>query len=440
MGTYLMELKLLPKEAKAFIATEMLLGIGLGIVALLLNLHLLSIGYNEADAGRIASYGSLLQGLLSLPAGLLASRFGRKKMLVAGLAMLALGVCGYGTAAGLPGIYVSQTLWAVGITLIVTTEIQLLFQYCRDRKRESQAYGLLFAIFTLFSGIGTLIGGFLPNWIGTASFPYKSTLYVGAAAIALCCLLRGILLPSRFCRVPDAGNMETVNDEADRSGGDDQISASDRLGQARAFIRLALCKLQLNRPSRSVILLSMIILMGGLMFGLLVPFHNLLIKFRFDWGDGSVSLLLTITSVLHFAGSIYAPYLREKIGAFRTYAILFAGNIVSLFLMAMALPAGAFAALFILRGGMGTMLNNMIESESMSAVPENERNLFAAFRSVFRSVGGAVAAYTTGFILSLHDYLLPFLCAGAVMTVMYGYFLWRVIGVFRQKEAEELQA
>ncbi len=393
----------LPREAKIFIATEPLLGIGIGLVGLVLNLHILVLGYGETEIGKITSYGSLLQGVASLPAGYLASVLGRKPMLLSGLALMSLGVTGYGLDWGISGLYISQTLWAIGMTCLVTSEIQLLFQYCQDRKRESQAYGFLFAMYTLFSGIGILLGGFLPRWVGNESSLYQNTLFIGALSIAGCFVLRWMFLPT--------------------------VKAFENPVVKQRFTW--------KWPKRNVWLLSFLIFLVGFNFNLLMPFLNVLVKFRMDWSDEWVSLLLSLTGIFHFAGSLLAPWIREKWGVRRGYLYLFASNILIMFFLAMVLPSSLFLTMFVLRGGLYTMLHNLLESESMSAVAEEDRNLFASLRSVFRSLGGSLAAVVTGIILSMQYYGLPFFLTGIMLAGTWLYFQVCIIPLFDQKEREE---
>ncbi|WP_052476453.1 MFS transporter [Cohnella kolymensis] len=162
---------------RRFIGTESLFGIGAGILALILNLHLLQLGFNEKEIGQITSLGALATGLLSLPAGFLIRVTGRKPMLVFGMAAAALSLIGFGTAASTLGVTVCQLVWSLGMTAIVTSEIQLIFEYCRDKREETTAYSLLFAVFTLFTGIGTLLGGLLPNWLGGTTTVYQYSFF-----------------------------------------------------------------------------------------------------------------------------------------------------------------------------------------------------------------------------------------------------------------------
>lgn len=462
MWQYLISLRELPSAAKRFIATEAFLGVGMGIVAMVLNLHFLELGLPEEEIGRITSYGSLLQGLASLPAGLLADRFGRKRMLVSGLLLMAFGIWGFGTGMDKYWLYAAQTLWSAGMSFLVTSEIQLLFQYCSDRSKESQAYGLVFAVFMLFSGAGTLLGGYLPHLAGGHSSLYEYTLYAGSLSVAVCVTLRSFLLPAaatpkRVAERETAAAMEEGMSPAGADGdtGDPgqrdiaaRCSGAGRKGfatgvEAGSRKRVVKHAAKLRErcaagwPHRKLWILSGVIFMVGFMYNLLAPYFSIIIKFRLDWNDGAVSLLLTVTSVFHFFGSVFMSYIRERWNARNVYTALFLINIAMLLLLGAALPPLLFAGLFALRGGVYTVLHNMLESETMSAVEEEDRNRFAAMRSLFRSFGNSLAAYITGWVLSANRYELPFLMAGAAMLLTYMLLIRKAAPLFEAKTTKD---
>jgi Na+/melibiose symporter-like transporter len=65
----------------------------------------------------------------------------------------------------------------------------------------------------------------------------------------------------------------------------------------------------------------------------------------------------------------------------------------------------------------------MIDSQSMSAIAEQKRDIFAGVRSVFRSLGLAASTYGTGVILQHKNYILPFFYTGCVLVIS-GIYFW----------------
>ncbi|MFD0698438.1 MFS transporter [Paenibacillus sp. GCM10027628] len=388
---------------KRFIATESLFGIGAGIFNLILNLHLLDLGFSKEDIGRITSLGALTVGLTSLPAGFVVKYIGRKTMLVIGmlLAFFALIIFGIGTGVGM--ITTAQLIWSLSIAAIVNSEIQLLFQYCRTKKEETSAYSLLFAIFTLCTGIGTWLGGYLPLWLPGHSTLYQYAFFVAGGCLGFSGILRGWLLPS-------------ANDQAAATGekGASAVLSSERPKKAHAY--------------SFMLLLALFIFNSGFTFGLLSPFLNVILKFRFGMEDSSISSLLALSGMFFFVGSLLVPYILERMGSRKSFVLLFLYNIVVVGLMALTMPGSVFAVLLLIRGTGFTMLNNLMDSECMSAVAEEDRNVFAGMRTVSRSIGNTIASYWAGYILAGNHYSLPFLLTAGALLAGFTVYAWFVQG------------
>ena len=250
MWTYTLHLiRDLSPGVKRFIATESLFGIAAGIFGLILNLHLLDLGFSKGDIGRITSLGALTMGLTSLPAGFVVKRVGRKPMLVTGMLLAFLALALFGFATTLAAVTAAQLIWSLGIAAVVNSEIQLIFQYCRTKKEETSAYSLLFAMFTLFTGVGTWLGGYLPDWLPGHTTSYQYAFFVAGGCLALSGILRGLLLPSTHAKAENA-----ATESGDANTGEPADKPKRR--HAMGFL----------------LLLSLLIFSSGFAFGLLSPF------------------------------------------------------------------------------------------------------------------------------------------------------------------------
>jgi DHA1 family multidrug resistance protein-like MFS transporter len=399
MQTYIQELRSLSLGVRRFIISEILLGIGIGLFTLVLNLHLLDLGINETDIGRISSIGALTMGLLGIPSGLLANYWGRKRMLVYGISLIGVSYLIYGLGTRLWVFYTAQTIQSFGVTLLVTSEIQLLFRYCKSKKEETQSFSLLFAIFTLFTGFGTLIGGILPQWLGGHTTIYQSSLLAAAALLVFNAWLRAVWLPKEPLWIAP----ETI-----------KKSSEDPLNVLKE-----------PRKDNSIWILSIFILLSGFAFGWIGNFINIIVKFRMQWSDEWVSLALTVNGLFLFAGSLLMPYLLTRLGVAKSFLAIYIVNILTAFSLFLVLPNPLFIGILFMRSGAFTLLSNMTESQSMSAVKEEMRDLFAGMRSVFRSLGFAGSTYLTGIILTHKNYALPFLWTSLVILINFIFFwIW----------------
>ncbi|MEY9095400.1 MFS family permease [Paenibacillus sp. RC84] len=492
---------------RRFLATEALYGIGIGLYSLALNLHLLALGASGGQIASISAVGILIMGIGALPAGMLAGKIGRKPMLLAGSMLVAAGAALFATGRSLPVWYAAQAVASAGFMCIETTEIQLLFRYCRSRREESRAFHGMFAVFTAFTGLGNLVGGILSRADASAA-GHAPSLYASAVCIAVLSLLRLRLLPAERAAGgsggesspgmggPGAGdrpgpagsdasgsglrpgaeaaagaaNGSCDAAEADSRGRDitdngpgdsdrREPAAADASGRAargaeekhasgdcpakpsvsrgrRPAGRVPRLPQGIRRllRNRSLWLLAANACLIGFVFSFIGPFMNVYLKFRAAWEDDLISYVYTVNGLVLFAASLAAPKIMERWGAKAAFTGAFLGNAGLALLLLIAQPAPVFAALLVLRSGSFSLLGNLVDSETMSSLREEDRNLYAGMRAVFRCVGSSLSTMTAGFFMNAGDYHTPFLIAGVLLIVNFMYFRSRVLPLIIKRD------
>lgn len=396
MKQYLYDMLHFSKGVRWFVLTESMLGIGIGLYSLLLNLHLLELGLTEGQMGGISSFGTIVMGATSIPCSILAGRFGRKRLLVLGLVLMATGYAIFAAGTELWMMAAAQLVQSTGISLLITTEIQLLYSYSHSKREETQGFSMLFAVYTLFTGVGTFAGGYLPGWLGGVTTDYQWTLVVAGGFILAAASTRYWLLPA-----------ET------QDGRKRLPPTSDQVKPKRSWLRL---------PSRAVLILAVMNCLIGMAAAFTEPLLNVIIKFRLGWSDESISVLLTLNGLVLFISSFVVPPLLERIGFRWTYTLVFIGNLLTTFLLAAAMPAGMFSIVLLAKGSAFIMLNNLMLTHSMSVLPEEERNSYAGWRQVIRSAGSSLATFAAGLMLAGKQYGLPFLMAGMLITAGFLFY------------------
>jgi len=129
-------------------------------------------------------YG-LIAIFISLPAGIVAARFGEKRMLLSGLAVTALGLASLGLAHSYGLALVSRAVWLVGYRfafICVFTAMAI----GTPEKYRSRTMGILGALAALASVIGAPFGTRLAEWFGWRGgiFGFAVIAVVGGALFA----------------------------------------------------------------------------------------------------------------------------------------------------------------------------------------------------------------------------------------------------------------
>ncbi|KQO18593.1 MFS transporter [Paenibacillus sp. Leaf72] len=431
-------IKQLAPAAKWLIFSEICFGMTMGLSSLVLNLYFLSKGVNEEAIGHLTSVSTLIGGAVGIPASMLAGRLGRKRIMVSGICMMSGSFALFAVSDHLLLYYGAQAMLSCGIVFIVATETQLLFQYNRSREAETQAYSLFLAVFMFFNIGGTLLGGYLPRWLGTPADHYEPQLWLASMFMLLLAIIRGWKLPS-----DRQAAVKKTTQEAQQRGIGPQDTAKDRKAGAGSEHRAAVGKASASRkfahsltrllPTKQVWLLAGFIFISGIAGALTMPFLNVIVKYQLNWENEAVSSLLAANYFVLFIGTLLVPSVLSRLGEVKTYMLLFALTIVCAAVLSVTSSVGLFASALLLRGGLFAFLNTLIDSNTMSSLPDEDRNSFAGLRSLFRSIGGAAAAYAAGLMLEQKNVQLPFLITAIVMLISAIYF-WYVVRPLLNKQ------
>lgn len=386
--------------ARRFLISEALIGFGIGIFSLVLNLHLLELGYNEQEIGEILSFGPVLMVIVCIPILIFANRFDRKKLFVLGSGLIGLSYFVFGFGTQIWHFYLAQTILLCGNTILVTFEMPLLYDYCRNQKDEVKAFNLLYAMFTFCMSIGILVGGYLPKWLSTTGSSYQVAIFIAGGILMLLTVIRAYWLPS----VP-------------------------KLQKEIKFIEQAEPP-KAKKRFRVFILLIIFILLVNFVAGWVANFLNVILKVKLNWTDESVSSTMAIYSLFLFGGSMLVPLLFEKMSVFKCYMVVFFLSILSNAILVFALPSLLFVTLILFRGGLGQMLTNMVESQAISIVSNNDRNLFSGIRSIVKNIGIALSTFLTGLFLVKKDYSMPFVYTIISLLLCLIFFIVYIRPIF----------
>ncbi|WP_405770366.1 MFS transporter [Streptomyces sp. NBC_01538] len=125
------------------------------------------LGARTADIQWMINAYSLVQAGLLLTAGSAADRYGRKKMLIAGLALFGVGSLTAGLADSTGQLIAARAGMGVGGALLMTTTLAVAMQIFTP-EQQPKAIGIWAAVNSLGFATGPLLGGFMLNhfWWG----------------------------------------------------------------------------------------------------------------------------------------------------------------------------------------------------------------------------------------------------------------------------------
>ncbi|MET7937001.1 MFS transporter [Streptomyces sp. NPDC005322] len=139
---------------------------------------------STADIQWMINAYSLVQSGLLLTAGSAADRYGRKKMLIAGLALFGVGSLTASMAQGPGQLIAARAGMGIGGALLMTTTLAVVVQVF-DQEERTKAIGVWGAVSSLGFAAGPLIGGSLLEhfWWGSIFLINLPVALLGLAAV-----------------------------------------------------------------------------------------------------------------------------------------------------------------------------------------------------------------------------------------------------------------
>ncbi|MFJ8648593.1 MFS transporter [Streptomyces sp. NPDC093546] len=147
------------------------------------------LGASAADVQWVINAYALVQSGLLLTAGGAADRYGRKRMLLTGLALFGLGSLAAGLAQSTDQLIAARAGMGVGAALLLTTTLAVALQVFPEPERV-RAIGIWAAVNALGFAAGPLVGG-----VVLAHFWWGALFLVNLPVVALGLVAAAVLVP-----------------------------------------------------------------------------------------------------------------------------------------------------------------------------------------------------------------------------------------------------
>jgi MFS family permease len=430
------------RNARLYLISNALSGVTAGILLVLYNLYLASLGYGADFIGTVLFIGTLGAGLAIFPAGVCVDRFSGKAILIWSSVLIGLAGAGQILFRQPLPLLVSGFLVGVGVAFILVVNAPFLtLNSTPDERPHLFSMNIALSLITLV--IGEILGGTLPIWLRAipwlmAPLPSWASLALASQpdprSYQIALLFAGIIAAPSFIPLFLMSNTRPRRRQANVSqdGRAHDISTRTNKASLRVLLR-TLTWAQLKKVLVSpFFLLVMVQVLIGLGAGLFVPYFNLFFvkhlgasSALFGLIDGGAN---TITALLTLA----APWLATRIGKVNTMVWT---RLISIPLMITIGLTGFLplaATLYLFRQGMMDMSQGILQVFSMEAVPEQRRGVANSSYQASFQVAEAATTPVGGLMIVHLGYSSVFFLAAAFYLPAIG-ILWRRFGRGREK-------
>ena len=328
-------------------------------------------------AGSVIAYGwvlaifTIVQTTLQTPVALLSDRFGRKKMLLIGMAVYFFGTLLCSFATSVPQLLLFRAIQGAG------AYSSILLSIISDRFHDkSRSTALSYYMISMTGGylLGNIIGGFLASWIGL-----RGIFYVSASLIGIAMVIVVILLPETY-PFANGNSVEPLGDNLHEQEGDtvslETVPISRKLSSHQrdwSFLR--------NIEFIFALFLNAI---RSFCISGIIAYLIWLLTQEFKLSELDTSLILIPLTVIYIMGIFFAPRLSKKWGILALIQYTSIAFVISGIFLMMNYNLWWYVCFSTLGGFFLGILEPEIVSFAQSYLPETGRGMG---NGVFNTVG-----------------------------------------------------
>jgi len=368
LRSYGSQIRKFKSNARLYLLYTFSSGFAFGILQLLFNFYVLSLGHDRAFLGVLVALPPIVITIAAIPSGILGHRIGYRATLISGAVLMVGSLVGITFSIGVGGLLLFSLMRGMSRTLLTVSSAPFMAENSGQSER-THLFSVQFATRMLASFFGFLLAGVLPSVLAHilsigAEDPlaYRASLWVGAAVFA------GSILPLlRMSRLP-----------------------AEATPSRRPSLR------EMFTPPGQLIRLFLPQLIIGFGAGALVPFLNIFLKARFDLSDSVIGLLFAFQSVLMAFATLAGPILAERLRRVRAVVFVQLLSIPFLILLGYAPFLSLSAIGFLARASLMNMANPLYTAFAMEAVQPERRSAASALMQMSWQGTRGISALMSG--------------------------------------------
>ena len=386
----------LDKQAKYLIYQSILPAVAYGMFFTDISYFLTSVqGLSYEFMGIVITVMGISTFLASVPLGMAADKFGRKKMLIIGTILAGLMMVAFGITANPAILLVAAVFEGISEAALSASSGALLAEKAEASQRTSvfSLYGFTQSIAYGVGGI-SISGVAIFESLGFSNKTGHTLLYV---AIALLALFSTIIL----FKVNETPRIKKARKER---------SEEEKLS---------------HKQSRSIlakyVLTGAIIAFGA---GMVVPLMTAWLKLQYGISDSVSGLILGIASFVIGVATLASPYIAKKIGLIK--AIVVTQAISTIFMFATPLFSSYLVAssIYTVRAFLMNMASPLSQSMIMGLVDEDERGVASGINAALWRLPNALSTFIGAYLMGMGQLAAPFFIASLLYSASILLF-WR---------------
>ncbi len=391
--SYIANIAQLRRNARLYLMSVVLNGLGFSVFFLFFNLYVLSLGESREFLGLLQSLPSAIALVLGIPAGMLGDRIGRRRAMLIGAAVGLFALVAFLSSPSRPTMLIWTAVQGAANTLYWLNIAPFLAQNSSEEDRAF-LFSADWSLMTLAGFAGSLVAGGLPAALAgrmavhpESAEAYRAAMFIGVGLSVLA------LIPIWMTR------------EARWPG----HRASTRVRPADV--------LHLEAPVVKLMLPNLLIGIGA---ALLIPYMNLFFKEQFPINDRVLGTIFAPRELFTALAAMAGPALALRLGKIRSVVLTELASLGFLLILGFVpiLPIASVA--FWLRGALMNMGHPLYRAFMMEQSPQEERGTVNSLVEISWQVGWIFGPAISGAVQVRAGFAPLFLATGVLYALGAG--------------------
>jgi MFS family permease len=409
MNTMFSSYRGLSKEAKLLIIQAILPSIAYGMFYTDISYFLTSVqGLSYSFMGAVITTMGIATFASSIPLGIAADKYGRKKTLILGNVMAGIIIAIFAFTTNPLALLFAAVFEGISEAAFSASSGALLAEHANNEKRNS-VFSLYGFASSMAFGIGSLAipGIVIFEFLGFSNKISHGLLYATFAALSLASTV--ILLKVK---------------ESDRSKRPKKLEV-DHLAKAS------------HKQSRSIlvkyVLTSAIIAFGA---GMVVPLMTAWLRLQYGIPDVVSGPILGLVSIVIGVATLTGPWIAKKLGLVRAIVVTQLASTIFMFVTPLSSSYLIASSVYCVRAFLMNMASPLSQSLIMGTVDEDERGMASGVNAALWRLPNALSTFIGAFLMSMGLLALPFFLASILYSISIALF-WFYFRKIRMPEEKK---
>jgi MFS family permease len=383
------------KDAKLLVYQSILPSVAFGLFFTDISYFLTTVqGLSYSFMGLVITIMGITTFVVSIPLGLAADKYGRKKTLIVGNLVSGLTLLVFAFTKSPVILIVAAVLEGVSEAAFSTSSGAWLAEKTDNAKRTS-VFSLYGFAQSLSFGIGSLaiVGIVLFELIGFSNTLSHSLLY---ATFAILCLLSSLLL----VKIPESYKTNKITTPS---------SNSDNQHRSKQSMRII----------AKYVISSAIIALGA---GMVVPLMTAWLHLRYGLPDTISGPILGIVSIVIAVATLAGPPLAKKFGLVKAIVLTQAASTIFMFATPLSSSYIIASSTYTVRAFLMNMASPLSQSMIMGLVDESDRGMASGINTALWRLPNALSTFIGAYLMSIGQLAAPFYIASILYSISIALF------------------